>query len=202
MKFNRYFNNTDLELILQDWAVQFPDHINLSKIGHSYENRPIWLITLTNRKTGHDLEKPAVWVDANIHATEISGTTTILNYINHILQNFKTDPELNDIVNNCTFYFVPRINPDGANLAMSANPKYIRSGVRPYPWHEKEDGLHPEDIDGDGRVLQMRIPDPNGDWKISSLDPRLLEKRAPDERGGSYYRLMIPKRQFGNDCLT
>jgi murein tripeptide amidase MpaA len=49
--------------------------------------------------------------------------------------------------------------------------------------------LHSQDIDGDGRILQMRIPDPNGEWKVSSLDPRLLEKRAPDEHGGQYYRL-------------
>ena len=44
-------------------------------------------------------------------------------------------------------------------------------------------------INGDGKILQMRLQDPNGDWKISTLDPRLMEKRAPDEFGGTYYRL-------------
>ena len=190
MKFNRYFNNKELTDIIQAWISQYPDLISLSSLGSSYENRPIWLLTLTNKQTGPDIDKPAIWVDANIHATEISGTTTVLNFINHLLQNFSKDQEITDLINTCTFYFVPRINPDGAALAMAENPKYIRSSVRPYPWLEKEDGLHPEDIDGDGRILQMRIPDPNGDWKVSSLEPRLLEKRSPDEQGGSYYRLM------------
>ncbi len=36
----------------------------------------------------------------------------------------------------------------------------------------------------------MRIQDPNGDWKISTLDPRLMEKRTPDEFGATYYRLL------------
>ena len=30
----------------------------------------------------------------------------------------------------------------------------------------------------------MRLPDPSGDWKISSLDPRLMEKRAPTRTAG------------------
>jgi len=50
--------------------------------------------------------------------------------------------------------------------------------------------LHSQDIDGDGRILTMRLKDPNGDWKISSLDPRLMERRKPDELGGEYYRLL------------
>ena len=32
---------------------------------------------------------------------------------------------------------------------MADRPRYIRSGVRPYPWGEKEPGLHAEDLDGD-----------------------------------------------------
>ena len=68
-------------------------------------------------------------------------------------------------------------------------PKFIRSGTRPYPLAEKRDGLHDEDIDGNGRILQMRIADPTGDWKVSERDPRLMIKRGPDEEGGTYYRL-------------
>jgi murein tripeptide amidase MpaA len=36
----------------------------------------------------------------------------------------------------------------------------------------------------------MRVPDPNGDWKISNLDPRLMEKRSPTDSGEQYYRLL------------
>ncbi|MFZ0535057.1 MAG: M14 family metallopeptidase, partial [Anaerolineales bacterium] len=85
---------------------------------------------------------------------------------------------------------VPRVNPDGAEWAMAPTPRYVRSGVRPYPWDEKDEGLFIQDINGDGKILQMRFQDPNGDWKISSLDPRMMEKRAPDENAGTYYRLL------------
>ena len=43
---------------------------------------------------------------------------------------------------------------------MAPNPKFIRSGVRPYPFEDKQEGLHEQDVDGNGRVLQMRLRDP------------------------------------------
>lgn len=190
VELNRYFDNDTLEKVLKSWADQYPALVKLSQIGRSFKDKPIWLVTLTNQATGADAEKPAIWLDANIHATEIAGTTVILKVIDHFLSNYQNDPHLAQILDHCTLYLVPRINPDGAELAMSASPKYIRSGVRPYPFTDKDEGLHPMDIDGDGRILQMRIPDPNGDWKISTLDPRLMEKRSPTESGGVYYRLL------------
>ncbi len=93
---------------------------------------------------------------------------------------------LDDVV----FYIVPRLNPDGAALGLAEKPAYVRSGTRPYPFMEPVAGLHEEDIEGDGRILQMRISDPHGDWKISSLDARLTQKRGPDEHGDRYYRLL------------
>ena len=48
-----------------------------------------------------------------------------------------------------------------------------------------------------GSILQMRLVDPNGDWKISPLNPRLMAKRGPDEQGGIYYRL-LPEGRIEN----
>jgi murein tripeptide amidase MpaA len=65
----------------------------------------------------------------------------------------------------------------------------LRSSVRLYPDAEDKEGLYPEDIDGDGRILLMRIADPNGSWKVSPQDKRLMVRRGPGESGGAYYRL-------------
>ncbi|MBN2548013.1 MAG: hypothetical protein JXB15_02560 [Anaerolineales bacterium] len=190
MDFNHYFTNEEVSSLLQDWTSAHPHLSSLTQIGQSYEKRPIWLLTITNQETGSDVEKPAVWIDANIHATEITGTTTALYIAHALLEGYGKDPLITHLLDANTYYIVPRINPDGAALAMAEIPRYIRSGVRAYPWKEKEDGLHEQDINGDGYILQMRILDPNGDWKVSSLDPRLMEKRSPGENGGTYYRLL------------
>ena len=52
------------------------------------------------------------------------------------------------------------------------------------------EGLTVEDIDGDGRILQMRIPDANGLWKAHADEPRLMVRRDPAETGGTYYRVV------------
>ena len=190
MDFSHYFQNQELEALLKEWAAQYPDITRLTSIGESHEKRPIWLLTLTNTATGPDLEKPAVWIDANIHATEVTGTTVALHLAHSLLEGYSKDPRITRLLDQGVYYIVPRVNPDGAALALAARPRYIRSGVRPYPWNEKDDGLHEQDVDGDGRILQMRLVDPNGDWKVSELDPRLMQKREPHEQGGTYYRLL------------
>ena len=90
-----------------------------------------------------------------------------------------------------TVYLCPRLNPDGAELALGDKPRHIRSSTRRYPFDEDPvDGLTIEDVDGDGRVLFMRIPDPHGAYKKCDQDPRLMVARQPGEFGGEYYRLM------------
>ncbi len=190
MDFNHYFNNQELEITLQEWVKAYSQLISVSPIGLSFEKQSIWLLTLTNQKTGSDKEKPAIWLDANIHASEVAGTTTALYIVDNLLSKYGKDANITRLMDTCTFYVVPRINPDGAALALAAKPRFIRSGVRAYPWEERCEGLHAQDIDGDGRILQMRVPDPCGDWKVSSLNPRLLEKRRPDENEGTFYRLL------------
>lgn len=190
MDFNRFFTNQELEDTLNEWAAAYPRLMVMNTLGNSYEGRPIWLLTVTNQQTGADTDKPAVWLDANIHATEIAGTTTTLRILHTLLSGYGQDPAITRLLDGSVYYIVPRLNPDGAALAMADIPQYIRSGVRPYPWEERAEGLHNQDIDNDGRILTMRIPDPNGDWKISSLDERLMERRGPDEYDGQYYRLL------------
>ena len=190
MDFNHYFTNEEIEEITAAWVKKYPTLVSRSEIGRSYEQRPIWLLTITNQATGSDTEKPAVWIDANIHATELMGSTAALRLADTLITHYGSDSQVTRLLDTGVYYILPRLNPDGAALALAANPQYIRSGVRLYPFTDKEEGLHEEDIDGDGRILQMRIPDPSGDWKISSLDPRLMEKRGPAEHGGSYYRML------------
>ncbi len=202
MDFCRYFKNEELATILLEWTESYPHLARLSELGRSHEGRPIHLLTLTNRATGSDEEKPALWVDANIHATEVAGTTVALRIAYTLLSGFGTDAQCGRLLDNAAFYIVPRLNPDGAALALAERPQYVRSGTRPYPFPEPLAGLHEEDIDGDGRILQMRVPDPHGDWKVSSLDPRLMEKRGPDEHDGSFYRLLPEGKIEDYDGVT
>ncbi len=191
VRFDTYYRYDDLTRILKEFAEQYPQFVRLESTGRSFEGREIWLAVVTNFETGPDEEKPAFWVDGNIHATEISPSSACLYLINHLVTTYGSNPDVTRCLDTRAFYICPRVNPDGAEMALADKPKFIRSSTRPYPYDEEPiGGLVREDIDGDGRVLMMRIPDPNGTWKACPEDARLLVRREPAETGGQYYRLL------------
>jgi murein tripeptide amidase MpaA len=198
IRFDTYYRYDAITRFLQNWTESFPNICRLDSLGQSHEGRDIWVLTLTNFNTGPDTEKPAYWVDANIHATEVAPSSAALYLINKLLQEYGRDERITYLLDSRVYYIVPRLNPDGAEWALADTPKYIRSSTRPYPREDKQDGLHEEDVDEDGRILQMRIKDPNGAWKPHPEAPALLIRRDPDDLpGGDYYRL-LPEGRIQN----
>lgn len=201
--FDRYYPYEELTGHLQRLVAAYPQLLTLESIGKSYEGRDVWCITATNRDTRPASEKPAFWCDGNIHATEVSAASACLYLLVKLATQYGTDADVTRALDTRAFYVVPRVNPDGAELYFADDPKYIRSSVRPYPYDEEPiDGLKPEDIDGDGRMLVMRIPDPNGPWKACPDEPRLLVRRDPTEIGGTYYRVLPEGRLENWDGVT
>lgn len=203
VRFDRYYRYDDLVAILIQFEAEHRDLVQLDVVGKSHEGRDIHLVTVTNKHTGAHTDKPAFWCDGNIHASEVSASSAVLHILTTLVNRYGKDEATTLALDTRAFYLVPRVNPDGAEWALADKPKIIRSGTRPYPYDEDDPyGLEREDIDGDGRVLMMRIPDKNGGWKICDEEPRLMTRRAPDEYGGSYYRL-VPEGRFENfDPLT
>jgi murein tripeptide amidase MpaA len=196
VRFDTYYRYDALTRLLHAYAEEYPHLVRIQSIGKSYEGRDIWLLTITNFATGADNEKPALWVDGNIHASEVSPSTACLYLIHRLVHEYGTHPAITRCLDTRVFYICPRVNPDGAEWALADKPKIIRSSTRPYPYEEDPiGGLVTEDIDGDGRMLMMRIPDPNGPWKKHPQEPRLMVRREPDEVGGDYYRL-LPEGRF------
>lgn len=198
IQFDRFYRYPDLTRILHQYAETYPKLFRVESIGRSYEGRDIWLVRASNQTTGPDTDKPALWIDGNIHAGELTASTACLYYLNELAVGYGKDADITRLLDTRTVYICPRINPDGAEWALADRPKFIRSSTRPYPYDEDPvEGLNVEDIDGDGRVLTMRIPDPNGGYKKHPKEPRLMIAREPDEAGGEYYRL-IPEGTLVN----
>jgi murein tripeptide amidase MpaA len=196
VRFDTYYRYDELTRILHAFAEEYPQLVRIESIGKSYEGRDIWLLTVTNFATGPAEEKPALWVDGNIHASEVSPSSACLYLIHRLTREYGSHEKITRCLDTRAFYVCPRVNPDGAEWALADKPKIIRSSTRPYPYDEDPiGGLVVEDIDGDGRMLMMRIPDPNGNWKKHPDEPRLMIRRDPDEVGGEYYRI-LPEGRF------
>jgi murein tripeptide amidase MpaA len=190
-RFDHFYRYAELTRLLEDYAAARPDLVALSSIGKSHEGRDIWLVTLTNQATGAAADKPALWVDGNIHAAELTASTACLYYLHTLASGYGEQREATQLLDTRAVYLCPRLNPDGAELALADRPRHIRSSTRPYPHDEAPvDGLSIEDVDGDGRILSMRVADPHGPWKKHPTEPRLMVAREPGEFGGEYFRVL------------
>ncbi|MFM8306039.1 MAG: M14 family zinc carboxypeptidase, partial [Microcystis aeruginosa] len=150
--FSHYYPYTELVSFLKNLASSYPNLISLTSIGKSYENRDIWLTTLTNQATGRYLEKPAYWIDANTHAGEVTGSAVALYTISHLLRQYGHNPQITRLLDDYTVYILPRLAVDGAEKYLTT-PYLLRSSIRPYPHTDEKPGLYPEDINGDGLIL-------------------------------------------------
>lgn len=198
--FDRFYRHDELTRILRGLAERAPHLFALESMGRSHEGRDIWVVTASNTRAAPAADKPAFWVDGNIHAAELAASTACLYFLHTLEQGYGKDPETTRLLDTRTIYVCPRINPDGAEWALADKPKYIRSSTRPYPFDEDPvDGLNVEDVDGDGRILSMRIPDPHGGYKAHPEDARLMIPRDPVESGGQYWRIVPEGRVSGYD---
>ena len=202
-RFDTFYRYEALTRLLADYAAAHPTLVAVQSMGQSYEGRDIWVVTVTNIVTGAAEDKPAFWADGNIHAAELTASTAVLYFLHELVSRYGSDAEITELLDTRTVYLCPRLNPDGAELALADRPRHIRSSTRRYPRDEQPvDGLTPEDIDGDGRILFMRMRDPHGAYKRCEADPRLMVAREPGEFGGDYFRLMPEGFVRNYDGLT
>jgi murein tripeptide amidase MpaA len=203
IRFDRFYRYAELTEILHNFVATCPSLLTIESIGKSHEGRDIWVLTATNRETGSASAKPAFWVEGNVHATEVAASVAVVYFIHHLVTQYGNDPDVTRVLDTRAFYLCPRVNPDGPEWALAEKPKFIRSSTRAYPYDEEPvEGLSVEDVDGDGRILQMRLPDPNGLWKPHPQEPQLMVRREPTEVGGTYYRILPEGLLEGYDGFT
>lgn len=190
INFDTYLLYEELTETLHALASEHPKLCEISSIGQSREGREILLAEITNKNTGPAHDKPAFWVDGNTHAGEVTGSMCALHLIQTLLTGHGTDERITRLLDEQTFYVLPRLSPDGAERYLTT-PHTLRASTRPWPEQEPDPGLQPDDLDGDGHIVQMRVADPNGEWRVSEKDPRLMVPRTPEENepDGAYYRI-------------
>ncbi len=202
---DHFCRHDELTAFLHDLAAAHPDLVGVESIGRSHEGRELWLATVTDSATGPHTDKPAMWVDANIHATELTASVAAIGLLRRLVTGHHDDDTVRNALATRTFYVLPRVNPDGAELALAEQPTFIRSGVRPWPWTDRwaQPGLHRGDVNGDGLILSMRIEDPTGAWTTHPDDARLMVPVPPDAvTHGPRYRMLDEGRIDDFDGYT
>ncbi len=184
LPFKDFFTFAQTERFIQSLAQAKPKLCHLGSIGESREGRPIYMLTLTDFDTGDPQDKPAYLVHGNIHATELAGTHATLMTARQLLADH--DAGRIDLLGRIAFHIVPRLNPDGAEYAVTTSG-VIRSRTDRHPLVANT--LYQEDVNGDGLILSMRQKHPDGPFVKDPDDPRLMIRREGDSKP-PFYRVI------------
>ncbi len=188
LSLDHYPTHDEITAALDAWQAAYPDLISIETIGISTEGRPLLSATVSDRRTGSPDDKPAVYVEGNIHAGEVLPSAVALATIETLLRR-SAEPEIAELLARYTFYVRPRVSPDGAEVYLTT-PYRLRSAAIPWPTPERQPGLHPEDVNRDGYITLMRIRDTQGEWCVSAIDPRIMVRCEADTPVGERFQLV------------
>jgi murein tripeptide amidase MpaA len=85
------------------------------------EGRPIYWMRLSDNPDT-DEEEPEILYTAIHHAREPESMQQLIFFMWYLLENYATNPEIQALVDQTEFYFVPMVNPDGYKYNQTTNP--------------------------------------------------------------------------------
>lgn len=188
-----YLTHTELTSALQTLQRSHSNLASLRSFARSDQGRDLWLLTLGNPRTGDLDSKPGLLVVANLEGNHLVGSSAALYTARHLLEGYGSDPEATRLLDERTVYILPRMNPDGAELAWTMSAYEIP--YKPHPDAPELGGMNAReigtDLNGDGLITLMRQRHPEGTWMVDPEDPRLMRQanRARAERGE--YRVFV-----------
>jgi hypothetical protein len=152
---------------LRQVAAAYPAIAELIEIGRSTGNRPIYVLVLSNMKTGQAIDslvalqnprtpaannvtpmkayqaKPALWIDGGTHGAVLAGTEVCLYVIDKLVSGYGTDAEVTRLLDDNTFYVCPMVHPDGGVESGKPAPRAETStganGNYPEGWWKDDD---------------------------------------------------------------
>jgi hypothetical protein len=184
-----YITHDEMERTMRGWAERYASVVHLTSIGKTLEGRDLLLLIIGPDR---DRVRPAAWIDGNMHATELCGSSVALAIAEDVVALHTDQKTVRDLpehvcdrLREILFYVLPRMSPDGAEAVLREG-RYVRSNPRDRRAHVPVPRWVVSDIDGDGLALLMRKPDPVGDYVEAPDMPGILLPRTLEDAGPFY----------------
>ena len=117
-----FFTLQEVENMLDSLHLRYPDLISAkTAIGTSIEQRPIWMIKISDQPD-LDEDEPEALYTSLLHAREPQSMMTLMYFIVYLLENYGIRDEVTWLLDHRELYFLPVVNPDGYVYNEKTNP--------------------------------------------------------------------------------
>jgi hypothetical protein len=107
-----YFTYAEMSAKMLELATNNPGLVTRFSIGNSYDGQPIYAVKISDN-VGTDENEPEVLYTALQHAREAIGGTSMIFFMQYLVENYGSNAQIQALVNNREIYIVPCVNPDG-----------------------------------------------------------------------------------------
>lgn len=110
-----YKNPQEIENLLENYSLKYPNLVKKVSIGKSLEGRDIWALKISDNPLVREDSEPAVLFNSMHHAREVMTPEVSLDIIDYLLRNYKIDSTVTNWVNSIEIWVIPMFNVDGNN---------------------------------------------------------------------------------------
>jgi parallel beta-helix repeat protein len=115
-----YHSYSEMTSELQDIASTYPEIAALYDLGSSVQGRKIWGLKITDNPIIEENEAEVRICGAH-HGNELMSVELPLMLAWHMVENYDSDPLIEDLVDNRETWIIPMVNPDGREMTTRYN---------------------------------------------------------------------------------
>ncbi len=119
-----YHTPTQVGDILLQVAADHPTIAKAFTIGTSVQGREIWAVVISDN-VGAEEAEPEVRLSSTIHGDEPVGLEMLLYLVDHLTDNYASDPDVKALVDDYEIHLIPCHNPDGVVAGTRVNAHNI-----------------------------------------------------------------------------
>ncbi len=117
-----YMTLAEIEAYMDGLAADHPGIVSVKEsIGLTLEGRDMYAFKISDNPSV-DEDEPEVLFTAAIHAREVITPLVLFHFVDHLTDNYDTDPDLQALVDDREIWIIPVCNPDGYYYNEVTNP--------------------------------------------------------------------------------
>ena len=120
-----YHDYEQLTEKLESLVDLYPDLISLHTAGKSTDDRELWYVKISDQVLQEEaVPEPKLLYVGNMHGNETVGREMLVYLIDHLLNNYQSNEQIKELINQSIIYIMPSMNPDGFESGKRSNSNW------------------------------------------------------------------------------